>query len=211
MRRPTATANLILSAGVSAGVSALVLVATGGSAVQATAPGTASQPQASAVLRTANGAQVGTVTLRAIPKGTEVVAHITGQRTGFHGFHIHEVGRCEPNSRDPKTSQVGDFLSAGGHVGEGQAVHGAHAGDLTSFQVTASGAGQLVTASSSFTPAELLAGDGAAVMFHAGPDNFANIPLRYAPGGPDQVTRDTGDSGGRLACGVLTAAPSASA
>jgi Cu-Zn family superoxide dismutase len=40
-------------------------------------------------------------------------------------------------------------------------------------------------------------------MVHAGPDNFANIPERYAPAGPDEMTRSTGDSGGRIACGVV--------
>ena len=53
---------------------------------------------------------------------------------------------------------------------------------------------------------ELLAGDGSAVVVHAGPDNFANIPNRYQAGGtpgPDAETRATGDSGARVACGVL--------
>jgi superoxide dismutase, Cu-Zn family len=39
------------------------------------------------------------------------------------------------------------------------------------------------------------------VMVHSGPDNFANIPPRY--GTPDQETLDTGDSGSRIACGVV--------
>lgn len=207
MRRLSTAQNVILSAGASAGVSALVLMTGGGGGAPTPPASTGSGVEASAVLRDASGAEVGTVTFRQIPKGTEVVAHITGQRTGFHGFHVHEVGRCEPNSPDPKNpSTVGNFLSAGGHIGEGEAVHGAHTGDLTSMQVTASGAGQLVTATSSFTPAELLDANGSAVMFHVGSDNFANIPARYAPGGPDITTQNTGDSGGRAACGVVTQA-----
>jgi len=46
--------------------------------------------------------------------------------------------------------------------------------------------------------------DGSAVMIHAGADNHGNIPTRYAPDGPDQVTRDTGDSGARIACGPVS-------
>jgi Cu-Zn family superoxide dismutase len=42
-------------------------------------------------------------------------------------------------------------------------------------------------------------------MVHAGADNFANIPERYAPGGPDEDTLETGDSGGRVACGEIDA------
>ena len=45
-------------------------------------------------------------------------------------------------------------------------------------------------------------------MLHAGPDNLANIPARYATGtppvpGPDATTKGTGDAGSRLACGVI--------
>ncbi len=34
---------------------------------------------------------------------------------GFHGVHIHTVGKCEPNSVAPTGGAPGDFLSAGGH------------------------------------------------------------------------------------------------
>ena len=34
---------------------------------------------------------------------------------GFHGVHIHKVGKCEPNSVGPTGGAPGDFLSAGGH------------------------------------------------------------------------------------------------
>ena len=35
---------------------------------------------------------------------------------GFHGVHIHKVGKCEPNSVAPTGGDTrGDFLSAGGH------------------------------------------------------------------------------------------------
>jgi Cu/Zn superoxide dismutase len=57
------------------------------------------------------------------------------------------------------------------------------------------------TATDRFTIADLRDVDGSAVMVHSGPDNFANIPARY--GGPDQETLNTGDSGSRIACGVV--------
>jgi Cu-Zn family superoxide dismutase len=44
---------------------------------------------------------------------------------------------------------------------------------------------------------------GRALIVHAGPDNYANIPTRYAATGPDATTLATGDAGGRAACGVI--------
>jgi superoxide dismutase, Cu-Zn family len=43
-------------------------------------------------------------------------------------------------------------------------------------------------------------------MVHALPDNLANIPDRYTAGGvpgPDTATLNTGDAGGRVACGAI--------
>jgi len=53
------------------------------------------------------------------------------------------------------------------------------------------------------TAAWLLDQDGSAFIVHSSPDNYANIPTRYAPNGPDQATRSTGDAGTRQACGVV--------
>ena len=63
-----------------------------------------------------------------------------------------------------------------------------------------------MTTTDAFEMDAVLDADGSAVMVHAGPDNFGNIPTRYAPAGPDADTQATGDSGGRAACGVVTAA-----
>ena len=54
------------------------------------------------------------------------------------------------------------------------------------------------------TLADVFDSDGSAIIVHANADNYANIPTRYAPGGPDPDTLKTGDSGGRVACGVVT-------
>ena len=53
---------------------------------------------------------------------------------GFHGLHLHAVGKCEPNSADPANpGTTGNFLSAGGHLAGGGAAHPEHAGDLPSL------------------------------------------------------------------------------
>jgi len=130
----------------------------------------------------------------------------TGQLSpGFHGVHIHSVGKCEANSAAPTGGAPGDFLSAGGHfMAQGQ--HGS--GDLTSLQVRKDGGALLETTTDGFTKADLLGGAGTSIVIHAGADNFGNIPAdRYnqvngAPG-PDQTTMSTGDAGKRVACGVI--------
>ena len=135
-----------------------------------------------------------------------------GQLTpGSHGMHIHNVGKCEPNSVAPGGGAPGDFLSAGGHFqGRGGADHPSHAGDLTSLQVREDGSAMVVTTTGAFTMEELLAEPGTAIIIHDGPDNFANIPAdryRQADGSPppDATTLATGDAGKRVACGVISA------
>ncbi len=150
------------------------------------------------------GTDVGTVTLSGAESGTRVSVEAAGLPPGFHGFHVHAVGLCEPDSVSPADpSMRGDFLSAGGHLGATEADHPQHAGDLPSLYIGQSGAGNLTAVTDAFTLADLTDDDGSAVMVHAAPDNFANIPERYAPAGPDQMTRATGDSGARIACGPV--------
>jgi Cu-Zn family superoxide dismutase len=127
---------------------------------------------------------------------------------GFHGMHIHAVGKCEANSVAPTGGPPGDFLSAGGHFQvPGHTTHPA-SGDLSSLEVRSNGAAKLVTTTDAFTAAQLLAGPGTAIMIHANSDNFANIPDRYTQSdgtvGPDAETMATGDAGKRVACGVIT-------
>jgi Cu-Zn family superoxide dismutase len=148
------------------------------------------------------GTEVGTATFSDADGGLQVSVEVHGLPPGFHGFHIHSIGVCEPGSVSPTDpSMKGDFLSAGGHVGAGATDHGNHAGDLPSLYVDRSGAGSLTTVTDAVTRTDLMDADGSAVMVHAGRDNYANIPERYAPGGPDATTRNTGDAGARIACG----------
>lgn len=158
-----------------------------------------------ATLVDATGAEVGTAELREVDGALEVHVAVTGMPPGFHGLHLHAVGLCEPNSQDPADpTNVGDFLTAGGHIGGTSSDHGAHGGDLPSLLVGSDGDGHLTARTDGVTLDEVLDDDGSAVMVHADPDNFAHIPERYAPEGPDEQTRKTGDAGDRVACGVLT-------
>ena len=148
-------------------------------------------------LKNVNGAAIGTVmfTAASATSPVDVRASVRRLQPGFHGFHIHAVGSCVAPA----------FTSATGHLKAPDQVHGGHAGDMSSLLVKRNGTATLRLTTDRFTIAGLLDADGSAVMVHAGPDNFANIPARYAAGGPDQATIDTGDSGARVACGAIAA------
>ncbi|BBX12334.1 MULTISPECIES: superoxide dismutase[Cu-Zn] [Mycobacteriaceae] len=168
-------------------------------------------------LTTVDGGQVATATFEFSKAGGKEFATITVETTstgvltpGFHGMHIHGVGKCEADSVAPGGGAPGAFLSAGGHF---QAPgHNEHpqSGDLTSLQVRSDGSALLVTTTDAFTRQELLDGEGTSLIIHADDDNFANIPAdRYTQvngtPGPDQTTLTTGDAGKRVACGVIGA------
>jgi Cu-Zn family superoxide dismutase len=164
-------------------------------------------------LRAPDGAQVATATFEfANGYATITIATTgTGQLTpGFHGVHVHKVGKCEPNSVAPTGGAPGDFLSAGGHLQvPGHAAEPA-SGDLTSLEVRKDGSGTLVTTTDAFTMEDLMSGEKTAIIIHADADNFGNIPRdRYnqtnGTPGPDATTMTTGDAGKRVACGVIGA------
>jgi Cu-Zn family superoxide dismutase len=147
----------------------------------------------------AGGAEAGLVKLTTQGQSVIVRAEAEGLTPGFHGFHVHSVGEC-----------VAPFTSAGGHYNPAAVGHGSHAGDLPSLLVLDDGTAQLQFATDRFTIAELFDADGTAIIVHALPDNFANIPTRYQSTtegtfGPDSATLATGDAGGRVACGVVAA------
>lgn len=169
-----------------------------------------------AVISTPDGSQVAAATIEF--RDNDAYAVVTVQTTtsgkltpGFHGLHIHDVGKCEVNSVAPSGGAPGDFLSAGGHYqGGGQGGHPNHAGDLAPLQVRGDGTAMLVTTTNAFDKADLVSGDGTAIIIHAGADNLANIPAdryRQANGAPppDETTLATGDGGKRVACGVISA------
>jgi superoxide dismutase, Cu-Zn family len=120
--------------------------------------------------------------------GVLVEANVTGLEPGLHGFHVHEEGDCGAPG----------FESAGGHFGlEGQR-HGAptdersHLGDLGNIESGPSGTVRYVIRSDDLTldDAETSARDKA-VVIHAGRDDYESQP--------------SGDSGDRIACGVIRA------
>lgn len=186
------------------------------------APGPAAAPPAApadtltAQINGPDGNQIAAATIEFKDDGA--FATVTVQTTtpgqlspGFHGLHIHDIGKCEVNSVAPNGGAPGDFLSAGGHYqGGGQGGHPNHGGDLASLEVRGDGAAMLVTTTNAIDKADLMSGDGTAIIIHANADNFSNIPAdRYQQSNgsppPDETTLATGDGGKRVACGVIRA------
>jgi Cu-Zn family superoxide dismutase len=140
---------------------------------------------ASATLVDATGAEVGFAMLTEDATGTvHVNVHVSGLAKGEHGIHIHQTGACTPT-----------FAAAGLHHNPLGVLHGAHAGDLPNLVVNPAGQGHLAAttdgASLSAGPVSVFDADGSAVIIHAGADDY--------------VTDPTGNSGGRIACGVIVA------
>ncbi|MBD0282373.1 MAG: superoxide dismutase family protein [Thermoleophilaceae bacterium] len=177
---------------------ATVVLAAGIGVALATGDDDRKYRRAVAVLENASGDRVGVAFFKERRWGVEVSAAVWDQTPGFHGFHAHAVGRCVP-----------PFTSAGGHYNPTGAPHGEHAGDFPSLLVTREGSGRLQFVTDRFRIGDLFDADGSAVIVHAGRDNFANIPNRYRSpasppqGGPDRETLESGDSGARVACGVV--------
>ena len=171
----------------------------------------ASGEKLTAQLKMADGTAVATADIEFTGGFATVTVETTtpGKLTpGFHGLHIHSVGKCEPNSVAPSGGAPGDFLSAGAHFQK--AGHTAHpaSGDLASLQVRQDGTAKLVTTTDAFTAEDLLGGAKTAIIIHEKADNFANIPPdRYQQINgnppPDETTLATGDAGKRVACGVI--------
>jgi superoxide dismutase, Cu-Zn family len=158
-----------------------------------------------AAIKDATGKTVGS--LRVQDDGTHdarITVNVKDLPPGYHGFHIHAKGVCDPKSTDPKTGSP--FFSAGPHLDLGRHSHPDHTGDLPDLLVTAAGTGRATFTTDRFQLRRLLDADGSAIVIHAQADNQANIPQRYQTGGkpgPDAESRKTGDSGARIACGVI--------
>jgi superoxide dismutase, Cu-Zn family len=171
----------------------------------------ASGEKLTAQLKNAGGTTVATADFEFSSGFVTITVKTTGSgqlTPGFHGLHIHSVGKCEADSVAPTGGPPGDFESAGAHFqAPGHSGHPA-SGDLTSLQVRQDGTAELVTTTDAFTAEDLQAGAKTSIIIHEKADNFANIPperyqqINGAPP-PDQTTMATGDAGKRVACGVI--------
>ncbi len=158
--------------------------------------------EAVAVLRDSTGDRAGKVTFEDDDDGVHVKAILDAPfAAGFHGFHVH----ANNDASNGSGCVAPTFVSADGHFKETGQDHAAHAGDMPVLLVNTDGSAEARFVTDRFSVADIV---GRAVIVHAGADNYANIPARYLTGtltAIDQTTLNTGDAGGRIACGVIEA------
>jgi Cu-Zn family superoxide dismutase len=130
----------------------------------------------------------GTVEFSEINGELTIRTEIEGLKPGAHGFHIHDKGDCSS----------GDFNSAGPHFNPGSMAHGSmdsevrHAGDLGNLTADRKGNAKQVIVLKGLSLVDGAQGlIGRAVIIHNDPD--------------DLKTQPTGNSGKRIACGVIEA------
>ena len=129
------------------------------------------------------------VTVDGVP-AVRVTVNATGVPPGTRGFHVHENGDCS----------AADASSAGGHFDPTANRHGGrdtaerHAGDFGNVDASSSG-----RISTSFVVHGVTLGSGTssiagrAIVLHGGRDDLTSQP--------------SGDSGARIACGIIRLAP----
>jgi Cu-Zn family superoxide dismutase len=134
-----------------------------------------------------NSKVTGTVTFTKVGDEVQVVANILNLTPGKHGFHIHEKGDCS----------APDASSAGAHFNPTTKHHGGpetadhHTGDLGNIEADASGKARL---------------DWKGKLSLSGADSIIGKSVVVHEKEDDLKTDPSGNSGARIACGVINAA-----
>ncbi len=135
------------------------------------------------------GKSVGTAELSPAAKGVNVSLDLMNLTPGEHAIHVHTVAKCEGPA----------FTTAGPHLNPDMKHHGLqnpegpHAGDMPNFAVAADGTAKTSVAAPGITMGDdshsVFSNGGTALVIHASADDMKSDPA--------------GNSGARIACGVI--------
>jgi len=173
-----------------AAITLTIMLLAVGAAVPATQAEEAAPSSMTINMIDSKGNSIGTATLTSQEDAVHLHLVAEGLKPGAHGIHFHEAGKCEPPS----------FTTAGGHFNPAHKEHGfknpqgPHAGDLKNIEVGKDGKVNTVLKSTMVTlkpgqPHSLLQKDGLSLIIHEKADDYKTDPA--------------GNSGNRIACGVI--------
>lgn len=140
-------------------------------------------------LHNSAGDRLGEAVFKEVAEGVTIQIKIEGLPSGFHGIHVHEEAVCEgPN-----------FISAGNHLNPENNEHGlmhpkgSHLGDLPNIEVDDAGKVDV-----ELMLAKATLKDGRHSLLQNG-----GTSLIITEDADDGITQPSGQSGERIACGVL--------
>lgn len=189
------------------GIALLVMAIAAGSfggVAQDATPATSPDSPLEVAINDVSGEEIGTATFTENDDTITIVVETGGLPPGEHGIHIHAMGMCDPSGDQPFTTAGPHYNPTGGMHGDAPgsgevATPGGdptiHAGDFGNLTVGEDGTGSLELKTSRFTLSDsslsLFDMDGSALVIHEQADDLESQPA--------------GDSGGRIACGVIAA------
>jgi superoxide dismutase, Cu-Zn family len=141
-------------------------------------------------LKDGQGKEVGTATVSPAAQGVKIKLNAQNLTPGEHAIHVHQTAKCD----GPDFKTAGPHFNPDGKKHGLQNPEGPHAGDMPNFTVDAKGKSKATVTDPNVTlgddPHSVFTGGGTSLVIHAKAD--------------DGKTDPSGNSGDRVACGLIT-------